>query len=87
MFLAVIESGTYLDFGDPVSFRDQNSIIERGLLNDQGKISGRAQAAVRNLSAEDFARIVERGLGRDEDILPRVGDTMQMPGLLICVEN
>lgn len=80
MFLAVIEPGTYLDFGDPVSFRDENSIIEKGLLNDQGKISGRAQAVVRTLSAEDFARIVERGLGRDEDILPRVGDTMQMPG-------
>lgn len=80
MFLAVIEPGTYLDFGDPVSFRDENSIIERGLLNDQGKISGRAQAAVRTLSAEDFARIVERGLGRDEDILPRVGDSMQLPG-------
>jgi len=80
MFLAVIEPGTYLDFGDPVSFRDENSIIERGLLNDQGKISGRAQAAVRTLSAEDFTRIVERGLGRDEDILPRVGDTMQLPG-------
>ncbi len=80
MFLAVIEPGTYLDFGDPVSFRDENSIVEQGLLNDQGKISGRAQAAVRTLSAEDFARIVERGLGRDEDILPRVGDTMQLPG-------
>ena len=80
MFLAVIEPGTYLDFGDPVSFRDENSIVERGLLNDQGKISGRAQAAVRTLSAEDFARIVERGLGRDEDILPRVGDSMQLPG-------
>lgn len=80
MFLAVIEPGTYLDFGDPVSFRDENSIIERGLLNDQVKISGRAQAAVRTLSAEDFARIVELGLGRDDDILPRVGDTMQLPG-------
>ena len=80
MFLAVIEPGTYLDFGDPVSFRDENSIVEQGLLNDQGKISGRAQAAVRTLSAEDFARIIERGLGRDEDILPRVGDMMQLPG-------
>jgi len=80
MFLAVIKPGTYLDFGDPVSFRDENSVIESGLLNDQGKISGRAQAAVRTLSAEDFARIVERGLGRDEDILPRVGDSMQLPG-------
>lgn len=80
MFLAAIEQGTYLDFGDPVSFRDENEVIEQGLLNEQGKISGRAQAAVRTLSAEDFARIVERGLGRDEDILPRVDTTLQMSG-------
>ncbi len=72
MHLAVIEPGTYLDFGDPVPFRDVDDVIEQGLLNDQGKISGRAQAAVRPLSAADFARIVERGLGRDEGILPRV---------------
>lgn len=80
MFLAIIEPGTYLDFGDPVPFRDDTSIVELGLLNDQGKISGRAQAAVRSLSADDFARIVDRGLGRDEDILPRVGNPAQMPG-------
>lgn len=80
MFLALIEPGTYLDFGDPVPFRDDTSIVELGLLNDQGKISGRAQAAVRSLSADDFARIVDRGLGRDEDILPRVGNSAQMPG-------
>jgi putative restriction endonuclease len=72
MHLAVIEPGTYLDFGDPVPFRDANNVIEQGLLNDQGKISGRAQAAVRPLSPADFARIVERGLGRDEGILPRI---------------
>ncbi|WP_306047823.1 HNH endonuclease [Nioella sp. MMSF_3534] len=72
MYLDVIEPGTYLDFGDEVPFRDQGSVIEQGLLNDQGNISGRAQAAVRPLSPADFARIVERGLGHDEDILPRV---------------
>lgn len=72
MFLAVIEPGSYLDFGDPVPFRDEQSIVERGLLNDAGNISGRAQSAVRTLSAEDFARIIQRGLGRNEDILPRV---------------
>lgn len=71
MFLAVIEKGTYLDFGDPVRFRDGDSIVERGLLNEQGKISGRAQAAVRPISAADFARIVDRGLGQQDDILPR----------------
>jgi len=53
MYLAVIESGTYLDFGDPVPFRDTENLVERGLLNDEGRISGRAQAAVRTLSNED----------------------------------
>lgn len=72
MHLAVIEPGTYLDFGDPVPFRDADDVVEQGLLNDQGKISGRAQAAVRPLSPSDFARIVERGLGGDEGFLPRV---------------
>lgn len=72
MHLAIIESGTYLDFGDPVPFRVGDAVIESGLLNDQGNISGRAQSAVRILSPSDFAMIVERGLGRDEDILPRI---------------
>lgn len=73
MHLAVIEPGTYLDFGDPVPFRGADGLVERGVLNADGKISGRAQAAVRLLSPEDFARIVERGLGQEEDFLPRVG--------------
>lgn len=72
MYLAVIEPGTYLDFGDPVPFRDDDTLVEQGLLNDQGKVSGRAQAAVRSLSPGDFARIVERGLGSEKDILPRI---------------
>ena len=42
-------------------------------IRDRGKISGRAQAAVRPLSPADFARIVERGLGTGDDILPRIG--------------
>lgn len=74
MFVAVIEPGTYLDFGDPVVFNDAGFIVEQGLLNDQGRISGRAQAAVRTLSPTDFSRIVERGLGHGDAILPRTGD-------------
>lgn len=80
MYLAVIEPGTYLDFGDPVPFRDTESIVEIGLLNDEGRISGRAQAAVRTLSNEDFARIIERGLDAEDDILPRVGDIAAAAG-------
>lgn len=63
MYLAVIEPGTYLDFGVPVPFRDDTRVVERGILHAREKISGRAQAALRPLSQEDFARIVERGLG------------------------
>ena len=80
MYLAMIEAGTYLDFGDPVAFRDSTGIVEQGLLNDAGKISGRAQAAVRPLAPADFARIIDRGLGRGEDMLPRVGDTVPFDG-------
>ena len=80
MFLAIIEPGTYLDFGDEVPFRDQGSVVEQGLLNDQVKISGRAQAAVRPLSPSDFARIVERGLGTADDILPRTSSSPDIGG-------
>ena len=72
MFIAVNEPGSYLDLGDPVSFRHEDEVVERGLLDDHGVLSGRAQAAVRPLSASDFATIIERGLGSDADILPRV---------------
>jgi putative restriction endonuclease len=73
MYIAVIESGSYLDFGNPVPFRSPGGIVERGVLNAEGAISGRAQAAVRPLSAEDFNRIVDRGLGGQDQNLPRVG--------------
>ncbi|MEM1164638.1 MAG: HNH endonuclease, partial [Pseudomonadota bacterium] len=71
MFLALIEPNTYLDFGKFVPFRDQDGLIERGVLNDAGKISGRAQAAVRVLSADDFNRILSMGMAEDEAVLPR----------------
>jgi putative restriction endonuclease len=70
MYLALIEPGSYLDFATPVPFRNAGGLIEQGLLNEAGAISGRAQAAVRPLSARDFAAIINRGLG-DEDVLPR----------------
>lgn len=72
MYLAIIEPGTYLDFAQPVPF--SRGEIERGVLNDGGAISGRAQAAVRPLSAADFDRIVALGLAEDAPLLPRVDD-------------
>lgn len=71
MYLALIEPGSYLDFATPVPFADESGPIERGVLNDAGRISGRAQAAVRGLSASDFNRIIEAGLADDSPLLPR----------------
>ncbi|CAA2136787.1 HNH endonuclease [Hyphomicrobium sp. ghe19] len=73
MFLALIEPGSYLDFARPVPFSDADGPIERGLLNEQGKLSGRAQAAVRPISPQDFNSIIERGLDDHEPLLPRAG--------------
>ena len=42
MFRAVIAPGTYLDLGDPVPFKTDGALMERGLLNPAGAISGRA---------------------------------------------
>lgn len=80
MYLALIEPGSYLDFANPVPFKNENGPIERGVLNEEGRISGRAQSAVRPISPEDFARIVKLGLEEHETLLPRVEDTELSPG-------
>ena len=72
MYLALIEPGSYLDFANHVPFSGMDGLVERGLLNDQGRISGRAQSAVRPLSRSDFNRIVDLGLGTSDSLLPRV---------------
>lgn len=78
MYLALIEPGSYLDFVNPVSFTDASGVvIEQGILNEQGRISGRAQSAVRPHSPSDFNRIVTQGLNEAEPLLPRTGE---MPG-------
>lgn len=78
MHLALIEPGSYLEFVNPVSFTDASgTVIEQGLLNEQGRISGRAQSAVRPLSPDDFTRIVTLGLNESVPVLPRISDAFQ----------
>ncbi|MCC2688478.1 MAG: restriction endonuclease [Rhizobiaceae bacterium] len=72
MHIALIEPGSYLDFPDPVPFMGIDGIAERGVLNEAGQISGRAQSAVRPISPRDFNRIIELGLARGDPLLPRV---------------
>ncbi|MGX5850537.1 HNH endonuclease [Mesorhizobium sp. PL10] len=74
MYLALIEPASYLDFVNPVPFSAMDGLVERGLLNDEGQISGRAQSAVRPLSPSDFNRIVDLGLDQSEPLLPRVDE-------------
>jgi putative restriction endonuclease len=78
MYLALIEPDTYLDFATAVPFRNAEGLIERGLLNKKGGISGRAQSAVRSLSPDDFKRIVELGLQESAPLLPRSGEAISV---------
>lgn len=72
IYLALIEPGTYLDFVNPVPFNGALGLVERGVLNEAGKISGRAQSAARPLSLPDFNRIIDLGTTEEDDFLPRV---------------
>src|ERR1700716_1698828 len=58
MYIAVIEPGSYLDFVNPVPFSGRAGVIETGVLNAEGRMSGRAQSAVRPLSGDDFNSII-----------------------------
>jgi putative restriction endonuclease len=44
MYLALIEPGSYLDFANPVPFSDADGVIERGVLNEDGRLSGRTRS-------------------------------------------
>ena len=74
MYRALIEPGSYLPLEHEVPFRVGDKVVEQGVLNDQGRISGRAQSAVRPLSDSDFNRIV--GLGLPDQIEPVAGPSM-----------
>lgn len=81
MYLAVIEPGSYLEFPAPVAFAGPDGVVEQGVLNEAGRISGRAQAAVRPLSLRDFNRIVGIGLGDRPPLLPRLDGNEASDGL------
>ena len=84
MHLALIEPGSYLPFERNVPFSGPEGVVERGLLNEAGRISGRAQAAVRPISIEDFNRIIALGIPDEEPLLPRIGTAadLQLPQAL-----
>jgi putative restriction endonuclease len=70
-YLAIIETGSYLPFEKYVSFNDSDGWVERGLVNENNKISGRAQAALRPISVADFNRILSKAFSEEKQVLPR----------------
>ena len=79
MYFALIDPATYLDFERDVPFSGRDGLVERGLLNQAGRISGRAQAAVRPISIEDFNRILDLGFPEEDPLLPRLGTPLEPP--------
>ena len=79
MHLALIEPGSFLPFERPVAFSGPEGVVERGVLNEAGRISGRAQAAVRPISLADFNRILDLGMPDEEPLLPRAGSPAEAP--------
>lgn len=71
MYYAMIAEGDFVQFSTPVPFKIDGLVVERGLLNEGMKNSGRTQAAVRPISTQDFLRIVNLGLREDGELLPR----------------
>lgn len=80
MYLALMEPGSFLPFTNPVPFNGPEGVLERGVLNEAGRISGRAQSAVRPLSPDDFNRILERGLAEAFTSLPRATPHLPLHG-------
>jgi putative restriction endonuclease len=72
MYLALIQPGSYLEFGRDVPFQFQGAAVERGLLNADGRLNnGRAIQSIRPISDADFDRILGLGLVDEFDLLPR----------------
>ena len=82
MHLAMIEPGSFLEFGTDVPFSLDRLPLERALLNKDGTVKGSKQLAIRPLSNADFNRIVEVGLMDAEPELPRVGQVEPSLSLL-----
>lgn len=83
MHLAMIEPGSFLEFGRDVPFQLDGKAVERGLLGAGGKLNnGLAVQSIRSLSNADFNRIVELGLMDAEPEMPREGQVESIPAMV-----
>jgi putative restriction endonuclease len=73
MFLALIEPGSFLEFGRDVPFQFDGRAVERGLLGPDGRHNNEREVqSIRPISDADFNRILDLGLVEENELLPRV---------------
>jgi putative restriction endonuclease len=89
MFLALIEPGSYLEFGRDVPFQLDGQAIERGLLLPDGRVNGGlAIQSIRTISDADFNRIVDLGLIEEDEFPPRVDvEEAEVPANMLMEEH
>ena len=81
MFIAVIESGSYLPLEKFVPYHTSDGFMESTLSKDDGTLNqGLIQWAVRPISDLDFLRILDNGFASETETLPRIGGHTEGPG-------
>jgi putative restriction endonuclease len=85
MYLAIMDPTSYLEFDRNVPLQVAGDYPERSVLNDAGKVSGRAQAAVRPVPDADFNRIIGLGLDARDELLPR--SDLEIGGAMLAEEQ
>jgi putative restriction endonuclease len=87
MYLALVEPGSFLQFGRDVPFQLEGRAVERGLLDPDGRLNnGRAIQSIRPISDADFNRIVDLGLVEEDELLPRINDEEEEAAALVHEE-
>ena len=83
MYLALVEPGSFLEFGRDVPFQLDGQSVDRGLLGANGRLNnGRAVQSIRSVADEDFNRIVALGLVEEDELLPRADEEEPVPALV-----
>lgn len=66
----------YLQFLNPVAFKEDGAFYETSMSTLEGKVSqGAARAAVRHLPDYEFEKILEAGFGKEAENTPELGNS------------
>ena len=80
MFIAIMESGSFVPLEQFVHYKDQIGYLETGLGKSDGSLNrGNMQWAVRPISDHDFFRVLARGFPAEPELLPRSKGDLEAP--------